>query len=49
MEEGEEAVAPDLRDKVSRKMKDEAKTAANLEKLRELKSKPARKPHKPAS
>ena len=43
-EEGEEAVAPELRDKVTKKMKDEAKTAANVEQLRALKSKPPRKP-----
>ena len=43
MEEGEEAVAPDLKDKASRKLKDEAKTGANLEKLQELKAKGPRK------
>ena len=45
LEEGEEAVAPDLRDKVSKKLKDEAKSGAHLEKLRELKAKAPRKPH----
>ena len=44
LEEGEEAIAPELRDKVTKKMKDEAKTAANVEQLRALKSKPPRKP-----
>ena len=39
MEEWEEAVAPDLRDRVTRKLKDDAKTGADLEKLRELKTK----------
>ena len=46
LEEGEEAVAPDLKEKVSKKLKDEAKTGANLEKLRELKTKAPRKPGK---
>ena len=42
LEEGEEAVAPDLKDKVTRKLKDEAKTGAHLASLRELKSKKPR-------
>ena len=36
-------MAPDLRDKISKKLKDEAKVAMNLEKVRELKTKPPRK------
>ena len=40
-------MAPDLKDKVSRKLKDETKTGANLEKLRELKAKGHREPGKP--
>ena len=48
VEEGEEAVAPDLKDKVSKKLKDEAETGANLKKLRELKTKAPRKPDKGA-
>ena len=39
LEEREEAAAPDLKDKVSKKLKDEAKTSANLEKLREPETK----------
>ena len=42
-------MAPDLKDKVSRNLKDEAKTGANLEKLRELKAKGPRKPLKPGA
>ena len=43
LEEGEEAVAPDLKKKVTTGLKDEAKTASNLESLRALKTKPPRK------
>ena len=46
LEEGEEAVAPDLKEKVSKKLKDEAKTGAILEKLRELNTKAPREPDK---
>ena len=42
LEEGEEAIAPDLCENVTKNMKDEAKTAAIVEKLRELKGKPPR-------
>ena len=44
LDEGEEAIPPELRDKVTKKMKDEAKTAANVEHLRTLKSKGPRTP-----
>ena len=44
LEEGEEAIASELRDKVTKTMKDEAKTAANVEQLRALKTKPTRRP-----
>ena len=44
LEDGEEAIAPELRDKVTKKMKDEAKTAAHVEQFRALKTKPARRP-----
>ena len=47
LEEGEEAVAPDLKDKVSRKLRDKAKTGTNLEKLRALKTKGPREPPSP--
>ena len=43
LEEGEEAVAPDLKKKVTTGLKDEAKTTLNLESLRALKTKPPRK------
>ena len=48
LEDGEGAVAPDLKDKVSKKLNDEAKTGANLEKFRELKTNDPRNPDKGA-
>ena len=42
-------IAPDLKDKVAKKLKDEAKTRAHLSALRELKTKGPRVPKPKAS
>ena len=47
LEEGGEVVAPGLKDKVAKKLKDDAQSSANMKTVRELKTKEPRAPYTP--